>query len=151
MHDLFRRKVSGIADWAGVGIHSGPIGHLDRRVRRDVKEDKYGISGLDCYGIDRRLARWPSHERRRLRRACGHHFRHTWRAPRRLALWTDGDLAGRRDGRLDHRRIYWRRNFGRDYAPNQKGIRKVIPNRLGRGCAYRDLSISVAAFRAISA
>ena len=36
----------------------------------------------------------------------------------RLALRTNGDLAGRRDDRLDHRGVYRRRNFSWDYSPD---------------------------------
>src|SRR5580693_4379808 len=56
----------------------------------------YGIHYLDFGGINRRLARWPGYERRRLRRTSRHLARNRRRPHRRLGLWPSGYLAWRR-------------------------------------------------------
>src|SRR5216683_1535095 len=89
----------------------------------DIKEDRHGIPYLDCCWIDRRLARGPGYERRRVRHSGRHHSRHPRRPPGGLGLRTFGNLARRGHDWFNHCGIYWRGDFGRDYSPTEESLK----------------------------
>src|SRR5216684_6045199 len=89
----------------------------------DIKEDSHGIPYLDCCWIDRRLARGPSYERRRIRHTGRHRSRHPRRPCGGLGLRDFGHLARGRLDWFNHCGIYWRGDFGLDYSPAEESLK----------------------------
>src|ERR1700722_8917663 len=87
------------------GVDSPQLKVTRRQEASTSKEESHEFSGMDCCRADSRLACWTSHEGRWLRSVGGHHSRDTRWLSWRLALWSVGNLARRRDDWLNHRGI----------------------------------------------
>src|SRR5262249_10459113 len=126
MASVWRGNICGIGE--GKRIVSLDPGRSTSIIPRRAwpKGAEHGNSRLDCGWFNCWLAGWSGYEGWWLRHGRGHHSWTPRWGPGRLDFREARSVNRWRHDRLNHRRVYWRRDFGRDYTFVEKILTGAI-------------------------